>query len=104
MKMPRSQRITIEQIKEASQEIRRSRKRSRPHRKLIKIKYIFQEDKSALLEEAPVQKKTPAQSNINKGDAFLICHTHSLIYSASLVENNSCNSPMKKEGRRAQVD
>jgi hypothetical protein len=39
MKMPRSQRKTIEQIKEASEEIRRSQKRSRPHRKVIKNKY-----------------------------------------------------------------
>jgi hypothetical protein len=39
MKMPRSQRITIEQIKEASEEIRRSQKRSRPHIIIIKKKY-----------------------------------------------------------------
>jgi hypothetical protein len=38
MKMPRSRRITIEQIKEASEEIRRSQKRSRPHKKVIKTK------------------------------------------------------------------
>jgi hypothetical protein len=114
MKMPRSQRITIEQIKEASEEIRRSQKRSRPHRIIIKKKYnapevksapqekdkekiYFPEDRSTLLE------KTPAQSSINKGDAFLICHTHSLIYSASLVESSSCSYPARKEGRRAQV-
>jgi len=38
MKMPRSQRITIEQVKEASKEIRRSQKRSRLY-KIIKKKY-----------------------------------------------------------------
>jgi hypothetical protein len=38
MKMPRSQRKTIEQIKEALEEIRRSQKRSWPHRKVIKTK------------------------------------------------------------------
>jgi hypothetical protein len=97
MKMPRSQRKTIEQIKEASEEIRRSQKRSRPHRKRIKKKYIFQKDKSCSLE------KTHAQSSINKGDTFLICHTLSLIYSASLVENNSCSCPVKEEGRRVHM-
>jgi hypothetical protein len=44
-------------------------KRSRPHKKKTKRKYIFQEDRSALLEI------TPTQSSINKGDAFLICHS-----------------------------
>jgi hypothetical protein len=39
MKMPRSQRITIEQIKEASKEIRRFQKRSRFHRIIITKKY-----------------------------------------------------------------
>jgi hypothetical protein len=42
MKMPRSQRITIEQIKEALEEIRRSHKRSRLHRIIIKKKLMLQ--------------------------------------------------------------
>jgi len=51
MKMPRSQRITIEQIKEASKEIRRSQKRSRPHRIIIKKRYNAPEEKSAAPQE-----------------------------------------------------
>jgi hypothetical protein len=51
MKMPRSQRITIEQIKEASEEIRRSQKRSRLPQKIIKKKYNAPEVKSAPQEK-----------------------------------------------------
>jgi hypothetical protein len=51
MKMPRSQRKTIEQIKEALEEIRRSQKRSRAHRRVIKNKYNAPEVKSAPQEK-----------------------------------------------------
>jgi hypothetical protein len=51
MKMPRSQRITIEQIKEASEEIRRSQKRSRLHIIIIKKKYNSPEVKLAPQEK-----------------------------------------------------
>jgi hypothetical protein len=51
MKMPRSQRITIEQIKEASKENGRSQKRSWLHRIIIKKKYNAPEVKSAPQEK-----------------------------------------------------
>jgi hypothetical protein len=34
-------------------------------------------------------KKVTGQISINKGDTFLILYTHSLIYSASLVERDA---------------
>jgi hypothetical protein len=55
MKMPRSQRKTIEQIKEASEEIRRSHKRSRPHKIIIKKKYNAPQAKSASQEKDKVK-------------------------------------------------
>jgi hypothetical protein len=55
MKMPRSQRKTIEQIKEALEEIRRSRKRIRPHIKVIKNKYNAPEVKSTPQEKDKVK-------------------------------------------------
>jgi hypothetical protein len=61
MKMPRSQRITIEQIKEASEEIRRSQKRSRPHKKIIKKKYNAPEVKSAPQEKDKVKIYFPGR-------------------------------------------
>jgi hypothetical protein len=60
MKMPRCQRITIEQIKEALKEIRRPQKRSRPHRRIIK-KYNAPEEKSAPQEIGKVKIYFPGR-------------------------------------------
>jgi hypothetical protein len=45
-------------------------------------------------------RKVTRQISINKGDAFLICHTLSLIYSASLVERVATTIEI---GRMVQV-
>ena len=78
--------------------------------KIIKNNYNVPEVKSAPEEkdkhkiyfpESQVgpAKKVTGHISINKSDAFLIWHTHSLIYNASLVEKATI-----AEGRRAHME
>jgi hypothetical protein len=48
-------------------------------------------------------RKVTGQISINKGDTFLILHTHSLIYSASLVERVAVVATAA-EGRRVHME
>jgi hypothetical protein len=77
--------------------------------KIIKKNYIASEVKSApkkdkqkiyfpKIQVGPA-KKVIGRISINKSDTFLIWHTHSLIYSASLVERVAA-----AKGRRAHME